>query len=67
MALPGGRDDDYPVPRGKTAFASIIFPDHRGPAQAYAMRGMRHCHPRLLRRCGFPPAPSCGFVEFVDP
>jgi ribonuclease HI len=35
-----GVDDDYPVPRGKTAFASIIFPDHRGPAQAYAMRGM---------------------------
>ena len=35
-----GVDDDYPIPRGKVAFASLTFPDHKGPAQAYAMDGM---------------------------
>ena len=44
-----GVDDDYPVPRGKIAFASITFPDHRGPAQAYAMRGMSRVVAQRLR------------------
>jgi hypothetical protein len=44
-----GVDDDYPVPRGKISFASIIFPDHRGPAQAYAMRGMSRVVAQRLR------------------
>ena len=44
-----GVNDDYPVPRGKIAFASIVFPDHRGPAQAYAMRGMSRVVAQRLR------------------
>ena len=44
-----GVDDDYPGPRGKISFASIIFPDHRGPAQAYAMRGMSRVVAQRLR------------------
>jgi ribonuclease HI len=44
-----GVDDDYPIPRGKVAFASLIFPDHKGPAQAYAMNGMSRVVAQRLR------------------
>ena len=44
-----GVDDDYPIPRGKIAFASITFPDHRGPAQTYAMSGMNRIVAQRLR------------------
>ena len=44
-----GVDDDYPIPRGKIAFASIIFPDHKGSAQAYAMQGMNRVVAQRLR------------------
>ena len=44
-----GVDDDYPIPRGKIAFASITFPDHKGPAQAYAMQGMSRVVAQRLR------------------
>ncbi len=42
-------DDDYPIPRGKVKFASLIFPDHRGPAQTYAMDGMSRVVAQRLR------------------
>jgi hypothetical protein len=44
-----GVDDDYPIPRGKVEFASLIFPDHRGPAQTYAMDGMSRVVAQRLR------------------
>ena len=44
-----GLDDDYPIPRGRVAFASITFPDHKGTAQAYAMSGMSRIVAQRLR------------------
>lgn len=44
-----GVEDDYPIPRGKIAFASVTFPDHKGPAQAYAMSGMSRVVAHRLR------------------
>ena len=44
-----GVDDDYPIPRGLVEFSSMIFPDHRGPAQAYAMSGMCRVVAQRLR------------------
>jgi ribonuclease HI len=44
-----GVDDDYPIPRGKVEFASLTFPDHQGPAQAYAMDGMSRVVAQRLR------------------
>ena len=44
-----GVDEDYPIPRGLVEFSSMIFPDHRGPAQAYAMSGMCRVVAQRLR------------------
>ena len=44
-----GVDDDYPIPRGKVAFASLTFPNHKGPAQTYAMAGMSRIVAQRLR------------------
>jgi ribonuclease HI len=44
-----GVDDDYPIPRGTVEFASMTFPNHRGPAQAYAMSGMCRVVAQRLR------------------
>jgi ribonuclease HI len=44
-----GIDDDYPIPRGTVEFASLTFPDHKGPAQAYAMDGMSRVVAQRLR------------------
>jgi ribonuclease HI len=44
-----GMEDDWPIPRGKVAFASITFPAHKGPAQAYAMNGMSRIVAQRLR------------------
>ena len=44
-----GLDDDYPIPRGRIEFASLIFPAHVRSAQEYAMRGMSRVVAARLR------------------
>ena len=44
-----GLEDDYPIPRGRVEFASLLFPSHDRSAQEYVMRGMSRVVAARLR------------------